>query len=256
MAEDQSKQRFVFPKWTNAIVPLLALGAAGAPPYLIVLIYFGFSPKTTDVGYQPEQPIPFSHRLHAGELGLDCRYCHTTVETAGFAAIPPTQTCWNCHNTQVGVHTESPKLKPLRDAHASGMPVKWVKVHDLPDYAYFNHSVHVNRGVSCVSCHGRVDRMGEEGVFQHESLSMSWCLDCHKKPEAHLRPTQFVTKLGWNPADWKPTKDELVRSGVVSAEDVDSIDPHQEWDQLTLGMKLKETKNINPPTVDCSSCHR
>jgi hypothetical protein len=154
----------LFPRWTNR-VPLLAalavtLGGAGA----ITGVWYWFSPEYTDVGYQPEQPVPFSHKLHAGELGMDCRYCHNTVERAAHAAIPPTGTCMQCH--QKLVLPESVKLAKVRISYATGKPMPWVKVHLLPDYAYFNHSVHIAAGVGCASCHGRIDQM--KVVYQNE----------------------------------------------------------------------------------------
>jgi hypothetical protein len=195
-----------------------------APLYVIGLVWYAASPETTDVGYAPEQPVPYSHALHAGELGLDCRYCHTTVEQAAHAAIPPTATCMNCHQR---IHARSPKLEPVRASAATGEPLAWVKVHDLPDYAYFNHSVHVQRGVGCASCHGRVDKM--EVVFQHETLSMGWCLNCHRSPDGHLRPPSEVTNMGY-----QPPAGEALREHAA---------------------ELRATLDINPPT-DCSTCHR
>jgi hypothetical protein len=213
--------RFLFPRWTNGIRTVLGILGPGALLYLVVLVWFGGSPKTTDVGYRPEQPVPYSHALHAGELGIDCRYCHNTVETAAEAAIPPTQTCMNCH---AKIRSQSPKLIPVQESYATGLPIRWIKVHDLPDYAYFDHSAHVSRGVGCVSCHGRVDKM--EVVYQAEPLSMGWCLDCHREPERHLRPVEYVTDMAW-----------------------------QAEDQLALGRALREARNINP-SEDCSTCHR
>jgi hypothetical protein len=216
--------RLIFPRWANKTKDLAGVVLGGAPVYLTLLVWYGASPKTTDVGYQPRQPVPYSHALHAGELGIDCRYCHTTVEKAGFAAIPPTETCMNCHQR---VRTTSPKLEPVRKSWRTNEPVEWIKVHDLPDYVYFNHSAHVTRGVGCVSCHGRVDTMVE--VKQVQPLSMSWCLDCHRAPEAHLRPPDLVTRM-----DWKPPASE---------------------DPVAYGRRLRETNNIHPST-DCSTCHR
>jgi hypothetical protein len=213
---------FPFPKWTNTLRPALAVGLVGIPLYLIILIAYGTSAGTTAVGYMPVQPVPYSHELHAGQLGIDCRYCHTTVEEAAHAAIPPTQTCMNCHQK---IRAEAPTLLPVRESFATGMPVPWVRVHDLPDYVYFNHSAHVRRGIGCVSCHGRIDKMVE--VAQDQPLTMGWCLDCHRQPEKHLRPVEFVTKLDWVPSE----------------------------DQLTMGRRLKEQNNINPST-DCWTCHR
>jgi hypothetical protein len=215
---------FVFPRWANKTRALAGVLLGGAPLYLTGLIWYGASPKTTDVGYEPHQPVPYSHALHAGQLGLDCRYCHNTVEQAAHAAIPATQTCMNCHET---VHTKSEKLAPVRESWATNQPVEWLKVHDLPDYVYFNHSAHVTRGVGCVSCHGRVDQM--EVVYQKEPLSMSWCLQCHRNPEPSLRPPEEVTNMTWAPPDGQ--------------------------DPIEYGKMLREKNHLNPPT-DCSTCHR
>lgn len=212
----------IFPRWTNRIP--FAIGAS-APVLLGVVVgavWYWFSPKFTDVGYAPVQPVPYSHKLHAGDLGIDCRYCHNTVEVAARAAVPPTQTCMNCHKT---VLPESPKLAPIRESFASGRPVEWVRVHMLPDYAFFNHSVHVGAGVGCAECHGRIDQM--KVVQQAQPLSMSWCLDCHKDPDPRLRPRDQVTNMAW------------------TAERAGSFPSFE----ATHGRKP------NPPT-HCSGCHR
>ena len=214
--------RFVFPKWTNLARPAIATLGVLVPVYVTLLLAYGASPQTTAVGYQPVQPVPYSHALHAGELGINCRYCHTTVETAAHAAIPPTQTCMNCH---AKIRATSPKLLPVRESYATGMPVPWVRVHDLPDFVYFNHSAHVRRGVGCVECHGRIDKM--EVVTQVERLSMGWCLDCHRNPDRHLRPPEAVTQMDW-----------------VAPENPD-----------VYGRRLREAANISPPT-QCWTCHR
>ena len=219
----------LFPAWTNRLGPLVGVLVLGGPVYAVLLLYYGGSPRTTDVGYAPVQPLPFSHEVHAGQMGLDCRYCHTTVETAAFAAVPPTSVCLNCHRN-IGPEVE--ELAPIRQSDQSGKSVPWVRVHDLPDYVYFDHSAHVCRGVSCVSCHGRIDRM--ERVYQAETLSMGWCLDCHRDPAPHLRPQQYVTQLGWNLAE-DPTI--------------------QEKDARSLGERLLHQHRIAPST-DCSTCHR
>ena len=196
---------FHFPRWTNHFKLIIPAGAVGGVLFAATFIFFGFSPKTVASGYQPKQPVPFSHALHAGELGMDCRYCHNTVEVASHAAIPPTATCMNCHSR---IHTESAKLALVRESYETGKPVEWVRVHDLPDYAYFNHAAHVRRGVSCVSCHGRIDQM--EVVKQQEPLSMGWCLDCHRNHEPHIRPLDQVTNLGWTPPEGDDSwKDQL-----------------------------------------------
>ncbi len=185
----------IFPRWTNYI----PLGLAIAGPVLLGSVVFSFwywgSPRFTDVGYAPEQPVPFSHQLHAGELGMDCRYCHNTVELGAGAAVPPTKTCMNCHSK---VKTESPKLVKVRESWETDEPIEWVRVHMLPDYAYFNHSVHLAAGVGCTSCHGRIDQM--KVVTQDQPLSMGWCLECHRDPGKHIRPDDVgVTQMDWVP---------------------------------------------------------
>lgn len=215
---------FVFPRWVDDLKPLLAAVGLGLPVVLCALVWYGGSPATTDVGYAPVQPVPYSHALHAGELGIDCRYCHTTVEVAAHAAIPPTQTCMNCHTNIRGA---SPKLLAVRESNATGMPVPWVRVHDLPDYVYFNHAAHVRRGVGCVECHDRVDTM--DVVYQSQKLSMGWCLDCHRNPDGHLRPPEFATQMDWQPP-----------AGV---------------DRAAYGRKIRERYKLSP-SEDCSTCHR
>jgi len=191
-----------------------------------LIVAYGFSPKTTDVGYAPRQPVPYSHNLHAGQLGIDCRYCHNTVEVANKAAIPPTQTCMNCH-TQI--HKESRNLEALRVSYDTGMSVPWVRVHDLPDYAYFSHSAHVTRGVSCVECHGRVDKM--DVVYQDQPLSMGWCLNCHREPAMRLRDPKLVTKLDFD------------------------LDFHSDSAREAEGAHWKKINDLRP-SQDCSICHR
>jgi len=212
----------IFPEWSNKVFPVLLvailLGGIGTVGFFW---YFG-SPKYTDVGYRPEQPVTYSHKLHAGDLGLDCRYCHIGVEISASATIPPTQTCMNCHTL---VKNDSKKVAPVLESWTNGTPIEWVRVHDLPDYAYFNHSAHIHAGVGCISCHGNVAEMEE--VMQVEPLSMSWCLDCHRKPEAYLRPVDQVTNMKWTPPE----------------------------NQMLLGREIIKEKNINPP-VACSGCHR
>ncbi|RMG01019.1 MAG: cytochrome C [Planctomycetota bacterium] len=217
-------QKFLLPQWVDRARPLFGLLLFGAPVYILGVAWFAADPQTVDVGYSPEQPVPFSHALHAGELGMDCRYCHTTVEKAATAAIPSTEICMNCHSL---IATDSPKLAPVRESFASGKPVPWVRVHDLPDFVYFDHSAHVTRGVSCVECHDRVDRM--DRVYQAKTLRMGWCLECHRNPDPHLRPQEHITDLGWSPGS-----DE---------------------EKLLIGREVRRKNNINPST-DCSTCHR
>lgn len=230
MRDDSPKQhggeseRWVFPPWTNRLREFGVLAVVGGLIYVTVVLVLLFSPQTSAVGYAPEQPVPYSHKVHAGDLALDCRYCHDTVERTARAALPPASTCMNCH---VSVKADSELLAPIRHSFATGDPVRWVRVHDLPDFVYFDHSAHVNAGLGCVSCHGRVDRM--EVVAQAEPLNMSWCLDCHRAPEEHLRPREEVTNLAW-----------AAPAGV---------------DRLELGRELRERYDVTPST-DCSACHR
>ncbi len=217
---------------------MVLAGVAGGGAYAGSLLFYGTMPKVMYTGYQPDQPVPFSHRLHAGELKMDCRYCHNTVDQAAHAAIPPTATCGNCHSPEANpdgtmaktvIHATSVKLQPIRDSLTTGEPVRWNRIHDLADYVYFNHSAHVNRGVSCVSCHGRIDKM--EVVQQDQPLSMSWCLDCHRNPAPNIRPQEFITQLDWDPEE----------TMEKSAEEI--------------GQELIDTHGIKPNT-NCSTCHR
>ncbi len=232
-------ERFLFPRWTNAFVALLGVLLLGGILYAGTFFLGITSPVTLNIGYQPVQPIPFSHVIHAGKLKMDCRYCHVGVDQAAHATIPATSTCINCHSpaspsgppVYSAVHDDSnklvsAKLKPLHDSWRTGDSVPWVKIHRLPDYVYFSHVAHVQRGVSCVTCHDRIDKM--EQVYQAKELSMTWCVDCHRNPEPHLRPVEFVTQL-----DWKPEGE----------------------DPADLGARLKAEKNIHPKT-NCAVCHR
>ena len=204
--------------------PLFALvGGVGALLSIIFIVSYYFSPKFTDVGYMPKQPVPYSHQVHVNKLGLDCQYCHTNVEHSAVANIPATQTCMNCHKQ---VHAKSPKLLPVRESWATGKPVEWVNVHMLPQYAHFNHSVHVKVGVGCETCHGRVDQMEE--VYQAQPHSMSWCLECHYNPEEFLRSPEQVTEMGL----------DAKRTAAQKSENL---------------IRIKK-EGINPPK-NCSACH-
>lgn len=211
----------IFSKQANRLPLLSLVGATGGGIFLILFIWYYFSPRYTDVGYAPDQPVPYSHALHVGQLGIDCRYCHSYVEVSKHANIPATQTCMNCHSQ---IRTESLRLLPVRESWATGEPVEWVKVHHLPDYAHFNHSVHVRVGVGCETCHGRIDQMVV--VSQQQPLSMGWCLDCHRAPEQFLRPPAEVTTMGYVPPDG--------------------------W--LESNQARIEREGIHPPQ-DCSACH-
>jgi hypothetical protein len=216
---------YLFPPSANKL-PLQILLFLGLTVGIVSAgITYYATPKYSRVGYAPTQPVPFSHALHAGQLGLDCRYCHSHVEESGHANVPTAQTCMNCHNQ---IKTDSPLLAPVRASYESGAPVPWVKIHQTPDYVYFNHSVHVARGVSCVECHGQINEM--EVVHHAKPLSMGWCLECHRQPEKVLRDPALVTNL-----DWK-------HPGGPDA-------------QLEQGKKFVHDWNVQPPQ-SCSGCHR
>jgi hypothetical protein len=220
----------IFPKWTNALPPVLAAGAVVGLLGAVWFVDTFFSPWHTDVGYAPQQPVYYSHKLHAGLLGMDCRYCHQAVEDGPHATVPATETCMNCH---AQIKTTSERLTRVRESYASGLPIPWIKVHMLPDYAYFDHSVHVKAGVGCASCHGRIDEM--EVVRQTQPLSMGWCLECHRDPTPHLRPPDQITNMNW--------------------EDASHPDGKTLAERLEIGRAIKAERHIDPPT-HCSACHR
>jgi hypothetical protein len=255
----------IFPRWTNTL-PLqmvVALGVMGLGVSAAVTYYF--TPKYTRVGYQPDQPVPYDHKLHVGQLGMDCRYCHSFVEKSGHANVPAASTCWNCHQH---VKPDSPTLEPIRKAADKnyegydGKSVEWIRVHRAPDYVYFDHSAHVNRGVSCVSCHGDISEM--RVVHHAEVQSMSWCLDCHKHPEKHLRPLDEVFNLKWQPEDLsrKDFTDYLTdKADAARAAELLPIpkngNPDELLSQEEIGSALKELWKIHPPSPNnCSGCHR
>ena len=215
----------VFPKWTNKLPPLLAGGAGAFGVFAALVVWYWFSPWNLNVGYAPYQPVLYSHKWHAGQMGMDCRYCHQMVETGPAATVPATETCMNCH-TQV--RSDSPRLAVLAATFAEEMPVPWKKVHLLPDYVYFNHAAHVNAGVGCSSCHGRIDQM--EVVRQAKPLSMGWCLDCHRDPAPNIRRPNSVTDMAY-------------------LEDIDEAERRRE------GEGFIQERNLLPPT-HCSACHR
>ncbi|MFQ6612637.1 MAG: cytochrome c3 family protein [Fidelibacterota bacterium] len=212
----------IFPQWSNKVPFYLLIAVLISTVGGVGLFWYYGSPRYTDVGYEPEQPVPYSHKLHAGDLGMDCRYCHTTVETSAYAGVPPTNTCMNCHKL---VLPASEKLAPVRESFNSGIPLRWVRVHKIPDYTYFDHSIHINAGVGCSSCHGNVREM--EVIRQVEPLSMGWCLDCHRHPEQQLRPASEITNTEWTPPE----------------------------DNSAFASKIIAQKHLNPPE-DCSGCHR
>jgi hypothetical protein len=165
------------------------------------------SPYATEVGVIRSQPVPFSHQHHVGEIGIDCRYCHRTVETQAFAGMPETEVCLDCHSV---LFRDSELLEPVRVSFQAGKPIDWTRVHDVPDYAYFHHGVHVQAGIGCETCHGRVDKMPL--MWRNASLHMEWCLDCHRNPKSHIRPRSEVFTMGWEPREDAASADDLMVS--------------------------------------------
>ncbi len=181
---------------------------------------------TTKVGVARDQPVPFSHKHHVSDDGIDCRYCHTSVETSDFAGLPPTDTCMTCHSQ---IWTNAQILEPVRESFRTGKSIEWTRVHDLPDFVYFNHSIHVNKGIGCSTCHGRVDTMPL--MYQVNTLYMQWCIECHRNPERNVRPRDQV----FNPTYETPAPNQ------------DEIGP-----RLVAEYKIKDARNL----TDCATCHR
>lgn len=213
----------VFPSSSNSLARLsilgavLTLGLIGAIVYIVVR-----SPYATGQGVPPEQPVPFSHAHHSGGDGIDCRYCHQSAEYSAVAGVPPTETCVNCHKQ---IWLNSPNLEPVRESARTGQPIEWIRVHDLPDFVYFNHSIHIKKGVGCSTCHGEVNRM--QLTWQVAPLTMTWCLDCHGDPEQYLRPQSEIYNMQWTPPA----------------------------NQRELGRELAEQNRVQKK-VYCSTCHR
>ena len=216
----------IFPKSANSlarasIILMVLLGGI----VVTILLTLPSSDYLTRRNMSRTQPVQFSHAHHAGGMGFDCRYCHTSVEESNFAGIPPTKTCMNCH---AQLFADSPYLEPVRASFRNNTPLTWVRVNDLADFVYFNHSIHVTKGVGCATCHGPVDRMPL--MYKAETLQMSWCLDCHRRPERYLRPRDQVVNMNYQPPA----------------------------DQIELGRRL--VKDYNIPSVQhltsCSTCHR
>ena len=216
----------IFHRSTNFLSRVSIFGAVFFLAILLWLLYdLEASPYTTQQATTREQPIQFSHAQHIGAIGIDCRYCHTSVEKAAFAGIPPTKTCMNCHSQ---IWAQSPYLEPVRASFRDDKSIEWTRVNDLPDFVYFDHSIHVNKGVGCETCHGRVDQMPL--MYQAQSLQMRWCLNCHRNTEKYLRPKDQVFTMGWQPP----------------------------VEQAVLGERLKREYHIRGRAVleSCSTCHR
>ena len=212
-----------FSKSANTIAKLSILGGLLSVVVVSCLAYWIVrSPYETMQNIPREQPVPFSHEHHVGGLGIDCRYCHNTVETSSFANIPATKVCMNCHSQ---MWATSPTLEPVRESYRTGKSIEWTRVNDLPDFVYFNHSIHVHSGVGCSTCHGRVDKMPL--TWQAQPLTMKWCLDCHRHPERYVRPRDQVFAMDYAPPA----------------------------DQMAVGSRLVKAYHLHSLT-SCSTCHR
>lgn len=216
-------RRAVFAPWADslfrAVVTLACLGVLGTPALLMAWVR---SPLSTGVGEAATQPIQFDHRHHVRDDGIDCQYCHYDSERSPSAGMPETATCMGCH---AQIWKDSPRLEPVRSSYYRNEPIAWQRVYDLPDFVYFNHSMHVKSGVGCETCHGRVDLMA--AIEKANTLQMDWCLDCHRHPERFVRPAREITKMGYIPT----------------------------IPQRELGPRLVASSHIRPPT-DCTGCHR
>jgi hypothetical protein len=220
---------------------VVLLGALGWVLYTLM----GTSGYVTGQYVVKHQPVPFSHEHHVRGLGIDCRYCHTSVERSAFAGLPPTETCMNCHRQ---IWTNAELLEPIRASYRDNVPVQWTRVNNVPDFVYFNHSVHVAKGIGCQSCHGNVDRMPL--MFQNASLQMQWCLDCHRNPTKNVRPREEVFNMNWNPGDRA--------SFLKYMQPREASNPHWEpsaQDIAKLQAKLAKDYELKSLT-SCSTCHR
>lgn len=214
----------IFPRWTNKLPAQVLAGALLVGTAASAAVWYYFTPKYTRVGYQPVQPVAFSHAVHVDQLGMDCRYCHDGVEKSWYSNVPSASTCMNCHNA---VLATDPRLELVRESYSTGDPIPWVQIHKTPDYVYFNHAVHVNRGVSCVHCHGQINKMDE--VYHAKPLSMGFCLECHRDPASFLRDPKQVFNLDWQPEDPVAHRDAMIKAA-------------HDW-------KINSSQN-------CSACHR
>ena len=198
----------IFHRSTNTLSRVTIFGAV----FIVGFVFWAIggivrSPYATDQGIIRQQPVPFSHQHHVAGLGIDCRYCHTSVESSNFAGIPPTATCMNCH---AEIWTNADMLEPVRTSYATGRPLVWSRVHRLPDFVHFNHSIHVAKGIGCATCQGRIDMMAQ--TYQASPLTMEWCLDCHRNPEQYVRPRDQVFNMAYVPVNQKDLGPKLVRS--------------------------------------------
>jgi hypothetical protein len=219
----------IFHRSTNTLAKLSIFGGLFILGFAAwALAEINRSSWNTGAYVEREQPVQFSHKHHVGDDGIDCRYCHTSVETSNSAGLPPTKTCMNCHSQ---IYSDSPYLEPVRRSWKENKPIEWTRVHDLPDFVYFNHSIHVNKGVGCSTCHGRVDEMPL--VYQAASLQMEWCLQCHREPERYLRDRKDIFNMKWRAEN--KTKEEIA-----------------------FGLEKKREYNVRHKAIlqSCSTCHR
>lgn len=220
----------LFPKEANLAPLKIIVAVLMTVGTVIAGVTYYWTPSWGRVGYQPVQPVAFDHSLHVDQLGMDCRYCHTYVDRSEHSNVPATSTCMNCHSQ---VRKDDPLLAQVRESYETGEPIPWVRIHRTPDYVYFNHSVHINRGISCVHCHGQVNEMKE--VYHARSHSMAFCLECHRNPEEFIRPVDEVTNLRWEPKGETP-EEQLIA-------------------QREMGTQLVHDWKVLPPQ-SCSGCHR
>jgi hypothetical protein len=236
----------IFHHSTNTIAKVSIFGGLFiVAASLWVLAEINRSSYNTGQYIEVQQPVQFSHKHHVGDDGIDCRYCHTTVETSNTAGMPPTKTCMNCHSQ---IWAESPYLEIVRASYRDNKPIEWTRVHDLPDFVYFNHSIHVNKGVGCASCHGRIDQM--PAVYQAASLQMEWCLSCHRQPERFLRPKERVTDMGYNIEEDKAENIPASPSNALGENVAES--------RVKRGLELKAKYRVRAAAqiTSCSTCHR
>jgi hypothetical protein len=258
----------IFPKGVNPLARLLVIGL----PMMfgvtgVGLAAFYRSSYATGVDETPPQPVAFSHMHHVGQLGIHCLYCHTSVEDSGFANVPPSKTCMNCHQQ---MWTSADLLEPVRKSYREDKPIVWNRVHNVPHYAYFNHSIHVAKGVGCQSCHGQIDQMNL--TTQNKTLLMEWCISCHRNPQENLRPKSEVFSMTWAPGSlvdnkeqvWKredlPNWGQVMEGGKL----VDSkwvgelVGKPRPKTQAELGPVLKEVYGVRDAVTltGCSMCHR
>lgn len=204
----------LFPPNSNSFVRWTILAGTVFLVLLVTALTVFARTSNNRVGVPVQQPVEFQHDLHAGSLGLDCRYCHSTVETSNFATIPSTETCMTCHSQ---IRVGSPQLAPVQRSWDTGTPIEWIRVHDMPDFIYFDHSIHVAKGVGCSSCHGQVDQMA--GMWKNEPMTMGWCLECHKEPERYLRPRSEVLNMSYvRPDNQRELGRELIQAYHINTE--------------------------------------